>query len=160
MLPEIKHIAPIKLVGLRLITSLAENKTFELWRGLMSRRREIGATLGNRLFSVEIYESETAFEDFTPQTIFEKWAAVEVEDFRDVPEGMETHVLTGGTYAVFVHRGPTGEYLTRTAPYIFGTWLPASGYRLDAREHFEIMDERYLGPENPASEEEIWIPVF
>lgn len=42
--------------------------------------------------------------------------------------------------------------------YIFGTWLPASGYYLDNRPHFEILGHKYKN-NDPDSEEEIWIPV-
>jgi AraC family transcriptional regulator len=42
--------------------------------------------------------------------------------------------------------------------YIFTRWLPASGYQLDNRPHFEILGDKYKN-NDPESEEEIWIPV-
>jgi AraC family transcriptional regulator len=36
--------------------------------------------------------------------------------------------------------------------------LPASGYELDDRPHFEILGERYKN-NDPDSEEELWFPV-
>jgi AraC family transcriptional regulator len=70
---------------------------------------------------------------------------------------METVVLKGGLYAVFQHKGGPATGF-KTFSYIFGTWLPASDYVLDARPHFELLGEKYNGSE-PDSEEEIWIPV-
>jgi AraC family transcriptional regulator len=42
--------------------------------------------------------------------------------------------------------------------YIYSTWLPASGYALDNRPHFELLGEKYKQG-SPHSEEEIWIPI-
>ena len=57
----------------------------------------------------------------------------------------------------FLHRGPASEGM-KTYQYIFQTWLPVSGYRLDDRPHFAVMGEKYK-KEDPDSEEEIWVPV-
>jgi len=42
--------------------------------------------------------------------------------------------------------------------YIFGEWLPKSGYTLDDREHFEILFEGY-NPVDSEATEDIYIPV-
>ena len=60
-------------------------------------------------------------------------------------------------YAVFVHKGAAGSG-PEIFRYIFGKWLPESGYLPDKRPHFEILGEKYKN-EDPDSEEEIWIPV-
>jgi len=72
-------------------------------------------------------------------------------------DGMESYTLTGGLYAVFIHKGAasTGP---KTFKYIFGTWLPNSDFILDNRPHFEILGKKYIH-EDPDSEEEVWIPV-
>ena len=87
---------------------------------------------------------------------FEKWAAVEVSDFNDVPTGMESYTIQGGLYAVFLHKGAATDL--STFEYIFKTWLPNSKYELDQREHFEVLGEKYKN-NDPGSEEDIWIPV-
>ena len=70
---------------------------------------------------------------------------------------METLTLKGGLYAVFLYRGVAskGEEMYR---YIFGTWLPGSDFLLDNRPHFAVMGDKYK-KEDPASEEELWIPI-
>ena len=70
---------------------------------------------------------------------------------------MDTLILPGGLYAVFVHKGPASEGL-RTYEYIFGKWLPASDFLLDDRPHFALIGKRYKH-KDPNSEEEIWIPI-
>jgi len=156
MQPRIETISPKKLVGKRLRMSLSGNKTRELWQSFMQRRKEVKNAIGNELFSLQVYDP-IYFTGFNPNTVFEKWATVEVTDFELVPDKMETFALPGGLYAVFVHKGAarTGQ---ETFQYIFGSWLPNSGYTLDNRPHFEVLGEKYKN-DDPDSEEEIWIPI-
>jgi AraC family transcriptional regulator len=156
MIPRIQVLAEKKLIGKRMSMSLAENKTIELWKSFMPRRKEIINTVGKELFSMQIYPP-MYFENFNPDVEFEKWAAVEVSDNNSVPEEMEKFVLIGGLYAVFIHKGPASEG-PKTFQYIFGTWLPNSEYLIDSRPHFEILSEKYKN-DQPDSEEEIWIPI-
>jgi AraC family transcriptional regulator len=157
MKPRIETITEKKLVGNHMRMTLSDNKTGELWRNFMQRRKEIKNKLNDLLFSMQVYEQLSYFENFNPDIPFEKWAAVEVQDFNSIPAKMEPYKLPGGLYAVFVHRG--GAYTgDETFQYIFGTWLPDSEYALDNRPHFELLDEKYKNYV-PDSEEEIWIPI-
>jgi AraC family transcriptional regulator len=156
MKPEIKILPEKKLIGKRMIMSFANNKTFELWRKFMPFRKEIKNNIGSELYSIQIYEP-SFFNNFDPDREFEKWAAIEVTDFDKIPGDMETFTLTGGLYAVFLYRGAAST-AAGTFQYIFGSWLPDSLYILDDRPHFEILGEKYKN-EDPASEEEIWIPI-
>lgn len=94
---------------------------------------------------------------FSPTKLFEKWAAVEVSSFDAIPDGMASYNLKGGKYAVFIHRGLASS-APRTMGYIFGEWLPDSGYELDDREHFEVLPPGY-NPLDDNAQEEVWIPV-
>lgn len=155
MKPRIDTVSEKKLVGLRLIMSIVDNKTGELWKGFIPRRKEITNNLTTDLISISIYKP-TYFAHFNPTNEFEKWAAVEVADFDNVPDDLETFVLPGGLYAVFDYKGlSTDNSIFR---YIFGTWLPNSDYSLDDRPHFEVLGQKYRN-NDPESEEEIWIPI-
>jgi AraC family transcriptional regulator len=99
MQPRIEKLTEKKLVGKRTRMSLASNKTAELWRNFMTGRREIKNSIGSELYSVEVYEP-LYFNNFYPQSEFDKWAAVEVTDFDTIPEEMEMITLTAGLYAV------------------------------------------------------------
>jgi AraC family transcriptional regulator len=157
MEPRIETITPRKLIGKRMRMSLADNKTRELWSSFMPRRKEIINMLGTDLYSVQVYDRVPDYSKFDPNDPFYKWAAAEVSDYESLPEGMDTLELPGGDYAVFLHKGAasTGP---QTFQYIFGTWLPVSGYLLDNRPHFEVLGDLYRN-DHPDSEEEIWIPV-
>ena len=154
--PRIEILAEKKLIGKCIKMSFDDNKTWELWRSFMPKRREIGNTIGTELYSIEVYGNHF-FSNFNLETEFEKWAAVEVTDFETVPEEMETITLPCGLYAVFLHKGAASEG-PETHQCIFETWLPESDFILDNRPHFAVMGEKYKN-EDPDSEEEIWIPI-
>ena len=154
MEPRIEIIESKKLIGIRMRMSLSDNKTAELWRRFMPRRSELKNRTSTGFISMQNYGANW---NFSPDAQFEKWAAVEVTSFSEVPSDMEIYLLQSGKYAVFTHRGPATEAV-KTMKYIFGEWLPGSTYTLDNREHFEILPEGY-SPQDPQAKEEIWIPV-
>ncbi len=157
MFNRIEKLQEKKLLGQSLKMSLLENRTFELWSGFMPLRKQVNNQMGNDLFSIQVYDQHLNFKDFNPSTTFTKWAAVEVSDFNNIPETLNSYVLQGGLYAIFIHKGPSSSF-PKTAQYIFGQWLPASDYELDNREHFELISENSKA-NDPASEEEVWIPI-
>ncbi len=156
MTPTIRTIAEKKLIGKSMVMSLAANRTGELWRSFMQQRKEIRNVIGEDLYSLQVYDP-SYFADFEPGAEFIKWAAMAVSDAEEVPAGMAVFILPGGMYAVFTYRGPASGG-AQVFQYIYGTWLPSSGYTLDNRPHFEILGEKYKN-DSPDSEEEIWIPI-
>ena len=93
----------------------------------------------------------------TPATPYTKWAAAEVSEGSPIPAGMAAYTIPSGLYAVFTYRG-TAAAFGPVAGYIFGTWLPQSGYVLDARPQFDLLPPGYR-PDDPAAEETIWVPI-
>lgn len=154
--PRIEFSAEKRLIGHRLEMSLLENKTAQLWGRFMPRRNEIAGKVGSDFISMQVYNPANG-SPFAPDTLFEKWAAVEVEESTVVPDGMELYHFNGGKYAVFDYQGPASG-----APdlfrFIFFEWLPNSDFEIDDREHFEVLGESY-SPADLAAQEEIWIPV-
>lgn len=155
MKPSIVQLSEKKLMGLHITMSLANNKTGDLWKSFMQRRKEITNNLSNDLISLQVY-NPIYFQDFKPTTTFEKWATTEVSDYNAVPKGMDTLVLESGLYAVFNYKGSSAN--TDIYQYIFGVWLKNSEYLLDDRPHFEVLGKNYKNAD-PSSEEEIWIPI-
>ncbi len=151
---RIEHLNQKKLIGKRLRMSLADDKTFQLWKSFMPRRKEITNNLNADMLSMQVYKEPLRKGDFNQE--FEKWAVLEVSDFETVPKEMKTFILKSGTYAVFNYKGLSTD--KRIFIYIFENWLPKSDYLLDNRPHFEILGENYKNGD-PNSEEEIWIPI-
>lgn len=156
MKSRIETLPEKKLIGKKMKMSLSNNKTAELWKSFMPRRKEIQNCIDTNLYSMQIYDP-LYFNNFDFNTDFEKWATIEVTDFDKVPEEMEPFTLTSGLYAVFTHKGDAST-APKTFQYIFTTWLPNSNYILDNRPHFEILGEKYKNNDS-TSEEEIWIPI-
>ncbi len=137
--------------------SLANNRTQELWQGFIPQIGQIQNRIGSEFFSVEVYNDASFFEHFSPEKLFEKWAAVPVSHLDFIPSAMEPLEILKGLYAVFPYKGKASE-AHKAYAYIFGTWIPNSDYFLDYRPHFAIMGEKYKN-EDPKSEEELWIPI-
>jgi AraC family transcriptional regulator len=156
MFLRIETLGEKKLVGQHRTMSLAANTTPELWKGFMQQCASLPPGVGGVLYSLQVY-APAYFNKFHPEASFEKWAALEVMNVSNIPTGFETLLLTGGLYAVFLHKGPASAG-PETFRYIFATWLPSSAYDLDNRPHFEVLGEKYKH-EDPSSEEEIWIPI-
>jgi AraC family transcriptional regulator len=155
MNPKIITSSEKKLIGKRLNMSFEDYRVSDLWRSFMPRRKEITNTISGDLISMSVY-GQKFFEDYDPSREFEKWAAVEVSDFDNVPDGMETFIIKPGLYSVFDYKGSNTDH--SIFEYIFQTWLPNSEYQLDNRPHFEVLGDKYKN-NDPSSEEEIWIPI-
>jgi AraC family transcriptional regulator len=153
--PRIEILEDKKLVGSKLKMSLSNNKTGQLWGSFGPRIKHIKNRLTTNKISMQIYD-DSYYLNFSPDKEFEKWATVEVTDFNNIPEDMESYTLNGGEYAVFDYKGSSND--SSIFQYIFMTWLPNSEYQLDNRPHFEVLGEKYKN-NDPESEEEIWIPI-
>ena len=145
-----------KLIGKSMRMSFADDKTGDLWRSFMPRRKEIQNTVGSNLYSMQLY-APSFFDAFDPTAAFKKWAAVEVTDYDSIPNEMEATTLPGGRYVVFLYRGSSSE-AAQAFEYIFTTWIPQSDYMVDDRPHFEILGEQYKNADADSAEE-IWIPI-
>jgi len=155
--PRIEKLRPKTLVGKRLSMSMAADQTPILWKSFMPFRKSILHTVSSDLISMQVYDEGFDFNTLTPETIFTKWATVEVSEIENLPEGMETYSLNGGLYAVFHFVGGRSE-VGILFNYIFQEWMPQSDYIIDTREHFEVLGEKYRN-NDPGSEEDFWIPI-
>jgi AraC family transcriptional regulator len=162
MSPDFRTITQKLLLGMRINMTLANNQTSVLWQSFMPRSHEIDNRANQNLYSIQRMPSNITFKDFSPDILFEKWAAVEIMsneliDGRNIPEGMHRTNIEAGEYAVFTHHGPAHTFPS-TMNYIFGQWLPSSNYELDNRAQFEIMKPGYR-PDDENAEEEVWVPI-
>ncbi|MCR5890171.1 GyrI-like domain-containing protein [Hymenobacter sp. J193] len=153
--PRLLEAPARQLLGCSLAMSRAEDQTALLWRTFMPRRREITSPASSDLFSVTQYPPGY-FAGYHAYARFRKWAAVAVDGDAPVPRGLDALTVPAGLYAVFDYCGSSLD--TRVFQYILLEWLPASGFVLDDRPHLEILGPGYRNAD-PASEEEIWLPV-
>ena len=154
--PRIELLSSKKLIGKSVRMSLAEDKTGDLWKDVMSNViQENSITLAPR-YSVQLYEPGY-FKKFDQSTMFTKWACMEIVELKNIPNSFETFDLPGGLYAVFDFKGASSDF-SKMAQYIYGQWLPNSEYELDHRPHFELLGNNYQNNHRD-SEEEVWIPI-
>ena len=145
----------IKIAGLRDITSISQNRIPQLWDQFLR-------------FHGDLYElSKTAYSICeTRQTVytadgdvtFSVMVGSPVPDFSNLPEALAQTTLRPGKYAVFTHRGSLDKLL-QTYQYIYGTWLPSSGQRLDDRDDFEVYERKGLAMEDPENEVKLYIRI-
>ncbi len=154
--PEILIIPEKIMLGMSLEMSLINNKTGELFRSFMPKRKEITTAKDAFTLDIRVYPQDY-YHDFNPSKTFEKWAAVEVTSYGEIPSGMRSMVIPEGLYAKFHYKGISPN--PSLFQWIFTQWVPHSGYRIDHRPHFDI-----LGPQtklnDPNSEEDICIPII
>lgn len=128
----------------------------KLARAFMPRRHEIINRIGTHAFSIQDYKQQH-FKTITPESLFDKWVAVEVTDLNTVPKGMESLTLKGGDYLVIDYKGTVADF-PKIWQFVLKEWLPNSEYVIDDRPHFEKLPETY-NPQNQINEETVWIPV-
>ena len=157
MQPTIELLKTTLLLGQKRKMSFTENKTVELWQSFAPRIKEIQNAASPLLYSVEVYPSTDFYQNFDPDREFEKWAAVEVLNEENIPEGMEILSVPVGLYTRFPYRGKASE-AEGLFHYIFGEWLPGSEYEMDSRPFLAVMGPNYKG-EDSESEEDFFVPV-
>lgn len=89
--------------------------------------------------------------------MFQKYAGVQVSECGELPDGLETLIISAGQYAVFDYIGKLSE-AKDTFKYIFFEWLLNSEFTFDNRPQIAHMGDLYKG-ECPDTEETFWFPI-
>ncbi len=141
--PEIKHFDTSLYVGLQTTFYGADSeknnfaqKLSHLWDDFLPRMHEIpDATpdIGYGLVEQTSRESE----------LLNYYSVMKVNTISSIPDGMVHQTVSAGKYAVFAHCGDP-LLLDDTVNYIYGTWLPHSGYEHRGAEDIEIYDQDYI----------------
>ncbi len=126
----------------------------DIWRRLTERIDEIPGRKPNLAYGI--------IEPHDPREgRFLYFAAVAVDSLAAVPEGMVGKTLPAQRYAVFTHKLQSSDIAADIEPtlqYIWGTWLPQSGYDRTGAPDFELYDERF-DPVTLSGEIDFFIPI-
>ena len=96
--------------------------------------------------------------EMTGKNEFDYYIADNYIPQNDIPEGYETKVVPGGTWAVFPCRGALPKALQDVNTKIWSEWLPScKAYKLAGDYNIEMYTELKGNPEDDYSE--IWVPV-
>jgi AraC family transcriptional regulator len=80
-----------------------------------------------------------------------------VSSLADIPEGFVGYTLPPAKYVVFTVSGNSNADILGAWKYIYGVWMPNTGYERDFTDDFDMFDDRFMRAEKPESE--IYIPV-
>lgn len=153
MEPKIVQNESFYVIGLEYYGANKNGEIPAMWEEFISRIGEIP----NQVNSSSTYGVCSPVEEMTDDSEFSYIAGVEVSSIKEIPQGMTGKNVPANQYAVFTHKGST-ELLGQTYEYIFGTWLPNSGYEPVLAPDFELYDERF-DPSSEDSEMFIYIPI-
>lgn len=160
MQPKIEERDGFFVVGLG--STFERGKTEDigktLWPNFLKRMDEIHGIrggYGNNLKTFGVCQE--IWDNGHIQDHFKYFAAVEAEPSTVPPQGMELIQLKKQNYAIFEHRGGLNG-LQLTNQYIWGTWLPQSGYALAPASDLEVYPGEFR-PDRTDVPIEIWVPL-
>lgn len=157
--PNIVTLPYIKLVGVQkfidLKTNLEESLAPKAWSELREKAHQIENQKNQARYGVQRYP-----DDFDPlNNIFEYIAAVEVETFKSIPEGLIGFELPERHYVVYTYKGEVSpETMTQLYANIYGQWIFNLPYEMYCDFDFEFYGENY-NPGQPDSFMSIYIPI-
>lgn len=122
------------------------------WIKFNKRKAEIKNRINKNSYGIAKSEGK-----FNEENMMRYMAAVEVDNFDEVPEGLTSYTITPQTYAIFKNVG-LGDTTVHTITYIYGTWLPQSKYTRAAGDDMELFDSRFDMQSNE-SISEYFIPI-
>lgn len=156
--PSFIEIDSILIAGIRGETTLFQNTLPKLWEKFNLIRKDIPTFQGARGFGIcETDRTETALTK-DGDIMFSEMVGIEIDKLDPLLDEVAIKTIEGGRYAVFTHKG-TIETLLKTYEYIWGSWFLFTKEEIDDRKDLEIYDERFLGPDNPQSQIDIYIPI-
>jgi len=143
-----KTVSPLPdIVSMDEMTLVGYEKDFDgetmaeipsMWMTLMQSVDEIK----NRANDTEAWGSSYNMNYGGDSFTFTYFAGYEVTDATDVPEGMVVHVVPASKYAKFAHYGSL-DGLSQTYSYIYGGWMPQSGYEQGPGDELELYNEDF-----------------
>ncbi len=146
----------LKVVGMKIHTSIEENRIPQLWKDFIDRMNELDkVAVPDCSLGICLNESVTEYKE---DSKFDYLACRVVKDDSVVPAGMGYREIPAQLVAVFTHFGSL-ETLSETYDYIYDKWLPGSEYKLITADEIEWYDSRFKFGEKD-SQMDIHIPII
>lgn len=156
--PDIKELGPFRFIGLQVeISSFLQDKEYvekapAHWRMFTKRLNELQQRKSENRYGVAFSEGGQMLE-----SRLQYLAALDCLDTAPVPTGMIEALFEKRLYAIFENVG-LADRSQDTIDYVYGFWLPNSGYRRAEGSDFEIFDDRY-SLSNPQSVSSYCLPI-
>jgi AraC family transcriptional regulator len=140
--PQIIFREEINLVGLKIdITSPFSSKSsycddlYPTWMELLRRQSEISNKITDTFYGLTVSPSG----DFTEKVV-NYIAAIPVKKMTEAPKGMVYMSLPEQMVAVFDISTVESDTVNKTIDYIYGYWLPNSGYERGVGNDYELFE--------------------
>ncbi|MCG6141011.1 AraC family transcriptional regulator [Leptospira mtsangambouensis] len=88
---------------------------------------------------------------------FDVMIGAQVTKETKIPSGFVAYTLKPAKYMVFTVPGNQNQDILNGWKYIYGTWMPNTGYEREFSDDFDLFDDRFQSNTNPESE--IYIPI-
>jgi AraC family transcriptional regulator len=88
---------------------------------------------------------------------FDILTGAEVSSIKEIPNGFTSYEMPAMRYMVFTAVGNSNAEILAAWNFIYGVWMPQTGYERGFSDDFDLFDDRFLHPTNPTSE--IYIPL-
>ena len=152
--PRFEARPAFDVVGMYIEDTMDSQEIMKLWTDYYKNKHSISGKIG-----VGEYGITTMSEDYNPETQvgYRYMVATTVKSTKKIPEGMIAHTVPAANYAIFEHHGLVSG-IEKTYNYIFGEWLPQSGYEVEQKDVFEYYGKKYKHNSDD-SIAEIWVPV-
>ena len=146
-------LGEMHFIGLSVFVQENTRLISEMWNAF---GRNCGTVAGRKI--PEVFAQVSFWTDDSSLSGFFCMAGVEVSDLSCIPSFMCGKTLEAGDYLRFIHKGLSKD-VGRTYERIYGEIIPSTEYRLTLPYNIELYGKGFLGPNNPESESEIYIPV-
>lgn len=151
--PDQLECGEILMVGIAALVGDSPAIIPELWPKVNDE-----AALVKRRIKPECYRQVGFWPENSSIDGFFVFLGMDVTALDEIPPSLVAKRLPPARYLRFTHHGLSWD-IHQTYRFIFETWLPGSEYRLPLPYDMECYGEKFLGPDNPDSETEIWIPI-
>ncbi|QIE90097.1 GyrI-like domain-containing protein [Pseudomonas nitroreducens] len=148
---RIIELPAFDVVGMDYRGSAPGDSIGQLWQRFLPREKEVSASA----------QDTAAYGVCSqlPDGEFHYIAGLPVEPGANVPAGMTRYGVPAQKYAVFTHIGPVTA-IADSFQAIYSSLLARHGLEPKKGVDLERYTERFLGPEDPASETDLYVPIY
>lgn len=148
----------IRLVGYSASTKRGFHVIGKCWRALHGHKKAIKARKElDFLIGLNDYAD---YEQNENQPGFTYFAGAQVEDFEEIPRGMETKTLPASRYVVFKFRGKCEDSLEPVVEYVYKEWFPSSTCTFNENNPYDFAKYGEAVDDQGMSEIQHWVPIL
>ncbi len=158
--PEIRELDNLYLAGRKLAINKDNiDELIAAWYEIKANQNKLNSYEMPEVFEIHQFVSNPDhFIYHDENSTFHRIISARKDILKTVPDDFVSIFVPKGKYAVFTHNG-TRIDSHLTVDYIWATWMMKNDIETDERPAFEYYGSQYLGPYNPNSKIEYYLPV-